>query len=265
MTENALNLRSVNWLSMTIPVLPGIEDPPRVLLVEEPRPLRDALAAALRSKGYEIECAHTEAQIFDKMRRWKPNLLLLDLSTHGRLGVHVYQYIQKEHGLPIIILAKAGEEDLVLRALESGVQDFVIRPIDLEAVSMRIDAALIAPPESTYGEEQAPEVVKVGPVVVYPYRRVVFIRGSEVHLPKLEYDLLFLLVRDPGRVRTRDEIFCNVWANRTSDPRTLNTHIQRIRAKVEIDKSHPRHVMTMRNVGYYFDSGEWSELITASG
>lgn len=238
---------------------------PRILLIEEPRPLRDALAAALRSRCFEIQCAHTGAQIFDLMRRWKPNLLLLDLSTYGRLEAPVCEYIQKELGLPTILLAQAGEEDLVLSTLQSGVQDFIIRPINLESVIMRIDAALMSPPDLPYREEHDLEAVKVGPVMIYPFRRTVFIRGREVHLPKLEYDLLFMLIRDPGRVRTREEILRSVWSNRTSDTRTLNTHIQRIRAKVEIDKSHPRHVMTMRNIGYYFDSGERPSVPTAFG
>jgi two-component system response regulator RegX3 len=238
--------------------MPALEDSPRVLLVEDPRPVRDALAAALRSRGYAIECANKEGQIFDIIRWWKPTLLLLDLSTHARLGVHLCQYLQREHGLPVIIMAKPGQEDRVLNALESGAQDFVIRPIDLEAVTMRIDAALMAPAPLRYAEE--PETITAGPVVVYPARRAVFIRGCEVHLPKLEYDLLLLLVRDPGRVRTREEILCDIWANRTSDTRSLNTHIQRIRAKVELNKSRPRHVITMRNIGYYFDGGENSAV-----
>jgi len=236
----------------------GLPDPglPRVLLIERPRPLRDALAAALRSRCFAIQCAHSEAQILDLITRWKPDLLLLDLSTYERLNAPVCEYVHNELGLPTILLAEAGEEDLVLSALQSGVQDFIIRPIDLQSVIMRIDAALMNPPSTPYRELQDLEAVKVGPVLIYPFRRTVFIRGSEVHLPKLEYDLLFMLVRDPGRVRTREEILCKVWDNRTSDTRTLNTHIRRIRAKVETDKSHPRHVMTMRNIGYYFDSGE---------
>ena len=240
---------------MTSAVLPDFALP-RILLIEEPRPLRDALAAALRSRCFKIECANTEAQIFDLMRRWKPNLLLLDLSTYGRLGAPVCEHIQKEVGLPTILLAQVGEEELVLSALQAGVQDFIVRPINLESVIMRIDAALMSPPNVPYRDEHDLGSVTVGPVMIYPFRRTVFIRGHEVHLPKLEYDLLFMLVRDPGRVRTREEILYNVWANRTPDTRTLNTHIQRIRAKVEIDKSHPRHVKTVRNIGYYFDSGE---------
>jgi len=199
------------------------------------------------------------------MRRWKPDLLLLDLSTYQRLSASAGEYIKKDLGLPTILLAEAGEEDLVLSALQSGVQDFIIRPIDLQSVIIRIDAALMNPPNLRYREGHDLEAINVGPVMIYPFRRTVFIRGSEVHLPRLEYDLLFMLVRDPGRVRTREEIFRTLWSNRASDTRTLNTHIRRIRAKVEIDKSHPRHVMTMRNIGYYFDSGERPIVPTALG
>ncbi len=249
---------------MASSVLPDLGFP-RILLIEQPRPLRDALAAALQSRCFEIQCAHTETQIFDLMRRWKPDLLLLDLSTYERLDAPVCEYIQQELGLPTILLAEAGTEDLVLSALQSGVQDFIIRPINLQSVIVRIDTALMNPPNLPYRESEDLEAVKAGPVSIYPFRRTVFIRGSEVHLPKLEYDLLFMLIRDPGRVRTREEILCNIWANRTSDTRTLNTHIQRIRAKVETDKSHPRHVMTMRNIGYYFDSGERPSVPLVNG
>jgi two-component system, OmpR family, response regulator RegX3 len=249
---------------MTSSVLCDAKDFPRLLLVEEPRPLREALAAALQSKGYAIRSVHSEAQLFDAMRLWRPNLLLLDLSTYGKLGIAARQHIQ-DKGLPSMIIAEVGEEERVLSALESGARDFVMRPIDLEAMTLRINAALLASNEPTIGEEQEPDAIHAGPVVVYPSRRAVVIRGREAHLPKLEYDLLFLLLCDPGRVRTREEILCHVWANRTSDYRTLNTHIQRIRAKVEIDKSRPRHVLTMRNIGYYFDSGEEPRISTASG
>ncbi len=230
----------------------GVEDLPRVLILDERRPLREALAAALRSRGYAIECADTDGRIFDVIRSWKPDLLLVDLSLTDRMGIPIFQHIRDDKAPPVIVVAKDGEEAQVLNALETGARDFVMRPIDLEIVTTRINAALMATPLPRQEDTSELEVIRSGPVVIYPRRRAVFIRSREVHMPKLEYDLLYLLVSDPGRVRTREEILRDIWANRTTDTRTLNTHIQRLRAKVEIDKSRPHHVMTMRNIGYYF-------------
>ena len=230
----------------------GVEDLPRVLILDERRPLREALAAALRSRGYAIECADTDGQIFDAIRKWKPNLLLVDLSLNDRMGIAVFKHFRDEKFPPVIVMAKSGDEAQVLSALQSGASDFVMRPIDLEIVTTRINAALMAMHSPRQENASEVEVIRSGPVVIYPPRRAVFIRAREVHLPRLEYDLLYLLVADPGRVRTREEILRKIWGERTTDTRTLNTHIQRLRAKIEVDRSRPRHVMTMRNIGYYF-------------
>ena len=191
------------------------------VILDERRPLREALAAALRSRGYAIECADTDGQIFDVIRNWKPNLLLVDLSLTDRMGIPVFQHIRDDKFPPVIVMAKNGEEAQVLNALETGARDFVMRPIDLEIVTTRINAALMATPLPRQENTSELEVIRSGPVVIYPPRRAVFIRSREVHLPRLEYDLLYLLVSDPGRVRTREEILRNIWADRTTDTCTF--------------------------------------------
>lgn len=244
----------------------GAKEETRVLLVQDPNPMRRALADALRVKGHEVECAGKEHKTVDILRWWHPHVMLVDLSTNGGLGISFCREMQREHGVPIIVLASEGQETQVLAALEAGARDFVTRPLDLDIVSMRITAALRESDQPL--DETRPEAVRAGPVVIYPQRRAVFVRGNEVHFPRLEYDLLVSLVRRPGNVRTRDELLSELWKNSSSDSRTLNTHIKRIRAKIELDPHHPRHVITMRRIGYLFEAGDDSpgaELFQTDG
>ena len=237
----------------------GIEVSPRVMVVDGPRPLRAALAGALEAAGYSVECAGTERQVFDLLTWWSPDVMLVDLSCDFGLGASFFRQIQGGHRLPVIVVAASGEEAKVLAALEAGARDFVIRPMNLDEVSLRISAILQRWTDKEPGNRipgRILDTIRAGPVVVYPARRAVVVRGNEVHFPAREYDLLLRFVRHAGEVQTKQALLNQFWGDSSSGAQTLNTHMRRLRAKVEIDPKNPRHFITIRNVGFRFDVGE---------
>jgi DNA-binding response OmpR family regulator len=225
----------------------------RVLLVEDPSPKLEALTGALRANGYKVECANAENAALDAIVQWQPKLILLDLSTRSGLGAGFCRNVRNEHNVPIVALASAGQGAQVLAALEEGADSFVVRPLNVEELTIRMKFILRT--SGAGPNEPVPVAYECGPIVIYPERRAVLVRGSKVEFQKLEYELLLVLARHPGRVRTRRELVTRLWPDRSEGPNNLKNLINRIRIKIEIDPHLPRHILTMRNVGYFLELG----------
>ena len=224
---------------------------PRILLVEDPGPMRNALADALRAKGYGIECAGSEGEAVDWLITWNPELVLLDLSVHDGLGMTICRRVHVQSDVPIVLVAAPGCEAQVLMGLEIGATDYMVRPLDLDAVALRIGTAMAQTVRHTVPNTE--RALVAGPLTINVATRTIVVRGQDVHFPRKEYDLLLSLVTQRGHIRTRRELFDELWDRGPEDPKTLDAHIQRIRKKIELDRSHPRHVITVRGIGYYFD------------
>ncbi len=187
------------------------------------------------------------------MGSWRPDLLLIDLLVRNGKGMDICRQLAGTTPSPVIVLAPVDAIDDLLEALDSGVTDYATRPLDGRALITRIHTTLtrFAPPNKPFVDE----VVEVGPLTIELSRRRVLVRGSQVHFAKMEYDVLVALAVRPGQILTGDELLEEIWGGRNlEDPRTLSTHIRRIRKKLEIRPGDPEHLLTVRGVGYYFNA-----------
>jgi len=223
----------------------------RILIVEDEDSFSDALSFMLRREGYEVFIAadgNTAVTEFDKHG---PDLVLLDLMLPGISGTEVCRIIRGKSTVPIIMLtAKDGEVDKVV-GLELGADDYVTKPFSSRELLARVRAVLRRHGEQ---DELLPPTIEAGSVRIDIERHVVSVRGEHVTMPLKEFDLLEFLVRNSGRVLTRNQLIDRVWgADYVGDTKTLDVHIKRLRSKIEIDPSNPVHIHTVRGLGYKFD------------
>ena len=223
----------------------------RVLVVEDEDSFSDALSFMLRREGYEVFVATDGNAAISEFDKHGPDLVLLDLMLPGISGTEVCRIIRGKSSVPIIMLtAKDGEVDKVV-GLELGADDYVTKPFSSRELLARVRAVLRRHGEP---EELLPPTIEAGPVRIDIERHVVSVRGENVTMPLKEFDLLEFLVRNSGRVLTRNQLIDRVWgADYVGDTKTLDVHIKRLRAKIEIDPSSPVHINTVRGLGYKFE------------
>ena len=223
----------------------------RVLVVEDEDSFSDALSFMLRREGYEVFVASDGNAAVSEFEKHGPDLVLLDLMLPGISGTEVCRIIRGKSSVPIIMLtAKDGEVDKVV-GLELGADDYVTKPFSSRELLARVRAVL-----RRHGdvEELLPATIEAGSVRIDIERHVVSVRGENITMPLKEFDLLELLVRNSGRVLTRNQLIDRVWgADYVGDTKTLDVHIKRLRAKIEIDPSTPIHINTVRGLGYKFE------------
>jgi len=224
----------------------------RVLVVEDEESISDALAFMLRKEGFEVSVAGTGPAALEEFDRAGADLVLLDLMLPGISGTEVCRSLRARSNVPVIMLtAKDGEIDKVV-GLELGADDYVTKPFSMRELVARIRAVLRRGGEA---EELLPGVVEAGPVRMDVERHTVTISGAAMPMPLKEFDLLELLLRNAGRVLTRGQLIDRVWgSDYVGDTKTLDVHVKRLRAKVEPDPAAPRHIVTVRGLGYKFEA-----------
>ncbi|CAN5858544.1 MAG: response regulator transcription factor [Geodermatophilaceae bacterium] len=224
----------------------------RVLVVEDEESFSDALSYMLRREGFEVAVAGSGPGALEEFDRHGADIVLLDLMLPGLPGTAVCRALRQRSAVPIIMLtAKDSEIDKVV-GLELGADDYVTKPYSARELVARIRAVL-----RRHGDSEKPEpaALEAGPVRLDPERHVVTVRGEAVPLPLKEFDLLELLLRNVGRVLTRGQLIDRVWgADYVGDTKTLDVHVKRLRAKIEPDPTSPRHVVTVRGLGYKFEA-----------
>jgi two-component system response regulator RegX3 len=223
----------------------------RIMVVEDEESFSEALSFMLRREGYEVEVAGDGNTAMDVFERHGADLILLDLMLPGLSGLEVCRQIRVKSQVPIIMLtAKDGEIDKVV-GLEIGADDYVTKPFSSRELLARVRSVLRRNGEP---EELMATTVEAGPVRMDVDRHVVTVRGETVAMPLKEFDLLELLVRNAGRVLTRAQLIDRVWgADYVGDTKTLDVHVKRLRAKVELDPANPHHLVTVRGLGYKFE------------
>jgi two-component system, OmpR family, response regulator MtrA len=217
----------------------------RVLVVDDDSSLSEMLTIVLRSEGFEPRVCPTGDQAMAIVREFKPDLVLLDLMLPGKDGVDVCRQIRGESGVPIIMLtAKSDTVDIVV-GLESGADDYVVKPFKPKELVARLRARL-----RTY-EDETPETLEIGDLTIDVAGHTVRRDDEQLSLTPLEFDLLVCLARKPWQVFTREVLLEQVWGYRhAADTRLVNVHVQRLRSKVELDPENPAIVLTVRGVGY---------------
>jgi two-component system response regulator RegX3 len=224
----------------------------RILVVEDEQSFRDALSYMLRREGFEVELAETGPAALELFERHGADLVLLDLMLPGLSGTEVFRAMRARSGVPVIMLtAKDSEVDKVV-GLELGADDYVTKPYSARELLARIRAVLRRRGEP---EELVPATLEAGPVRMDVDRHVVSVGGESVPMPLKEFELLELLLRNAGRVLTRGQLIDRVWgSDYVGDTKTLDVHVKRLRAKVEPDPGSPRHIVTVRGLGYKFET-----------
>jgi two-component system response regulator RegX3 len=226
----------------------------RILIVEDEESFSDPLSYSLRKEGYEVAVADTGTDGLRIFSAHGADLVLLDLMLPGMSGTEVCREIRRTSSVPVIMLtAKDDEFDKVL-GLELGADDYVTKPYSSRALLARIKAVLRRGQDSADAEEDT--TLTAGGIMMDVERHVVHVHGSEVALPLKEFELLEMLLRNVDRVLTRGQLIDRVWgANYVGDTKTLDVHVKRLRAKIEDDPKNPVHLVTVRGLGYKFESG----------
>jgi two-component system response regulator MtrA len=217
----------------------------RVLVVEDDPAAAEMLAIALRQAGFETAVVSEGPNALPAMRELKPDLVLLDLMLPGMSGIDVCKAIRAESGVPIVMLtAKSDTVDVVL-GLESGADDYMIKPPKTQELVARLRARL------RRTEAEPAEQLAIGDLTIDVPGHQVTRDGTPIALTPLEFDLLVALARKPRQVFTREVLLEQVWGYRhAADTRLVNVHVQRLRSKIERDPEHPEVVLTVRGVGY---------------
>jgi two-component system response regulator RegX3 len=221
----------------------------RILVVEDEETLSEAIAFLLSKEGFEVSVAATGPEAIAEFDKNGADLILLDLMIPGLSGTEVCRQIRTKSAVPIIMLtAKDSEIDKVV-GLEIGADDYVTKPYSSRELIARIRAVLRRGELSDITDGSGP--LEVGPVRLDVDRHIITVNGTPVALPLKEFELLEFLMRNSGRVLTRMQLIDRVWgSDYVGDTKTLDVHIKRLRAKIEIDPANPELIQTVRGMGY---------------
>jgi len=224
----------------------------RLLLVEDEPSLSAPLAFLLRREGYDVDIAETGPEALASWERDGADLILLDLMLPGMPGTEVCREVRSRSNVPIIMLtAKDSEVDIVV-GLELGADDYVTKPYSSRELLARIRAVLRRRVEPELEDDS---VLEVGDVRMDVDRHTVAVKGVDTPMPLKEFELLELLLRNAGRVLTRGQLIDRVWgSDYFGDTKTLDVHIKRIRSRIEPNPSEPHMLVTVRGLGYRFES-----------
>lgn len=217
----------------------------RVLVVDDDAALAEMLGIVLRGEGFDPVFCGDGAAAVDAFRSAKPDVVLLDLMLPGMDGIDVCRAIRAESGTPIVMLTAKSDTIDVVVGLESGADDYIVKPFKPKELVARIRARI------RRTDDVGAQVLSIGDLSIDVNGHTVR-RGSDVlALTPLEFDLLACLAKKPGQVFTREALLQEVWGYRhAADTRLVNVHVQRLRAKIERDPEAPEIVLTVRGVGY---------------
>jgi len=223
-----------------------------VLIVEDEESLADPLAFLLRKEGFEATVVADGPSALAEFERSGADIVLLDLMLPGMSGTDVCKHLRSRSSVPVIMVtARDSEIDKVV-GLELGADDYVTKPFSSRELVARVRAVLRRGAEA---EDVSTTALEAGPVRMDVDRHVVTVSGTTVPMPLKEFELLEVLLRNAGRVLTRGQLIDRVWgADYVGDTKTLDVHVKRLRAKVEPDPGNPKHLVTVRGLGYKFET-----------
>jgi len=234
---------------------------PHILIVEDDVELRGVLSQRLEESGYRVTSVDNGRRALESVHEEIPDLVLLDVMIPEVDGLEVCRQLRAEYPLIYVIMltARSEEMDRVV-GLEVGADDYVTKPFSLSELVARVRSALRRirlTEEESQKDGSTPEIFSFSGIEIDTMRRRVDVNGSEIQLTVLEYDLLLFLVRNPDRPFTRLQLLDKVWDIQYEGyDRTVDSHIQRLRSKIEKDQGNPRFIKTVWGVGYKFETEE---------
>jgi DNA-binding response OmpR family regulator len=220
----------------------------RILFVEDDEAIRETTRVALEDEGYVVDEATTGEEALQAFSRQAADCVLLDLMLPDLSGFEVCRALRQRSNVPIIMLTALSDTFDVVAGLEAGADDYVTKPFQSKELAARIRALL----RRARGVDTPSQLVRLGAdLEVLPDEGVVRRRGEEVHLTRTEFRLLCEMAASPGRMFTREMLLERVWGyGYFGEGKIVDVHVYRLRAKIEDDAANPRHVITVRGLGY---------------
>lgn len=228
----------------------------KVLVVDDEKLIVKGLRFSLEQDDMEVECAYDGEEALEMAKSNKYDLVLLDIMLPKLTGLEVCQQIREFSDVPVIMLTAKGEDMDKILGLEYGADDYITKPFNILEVKARIKAIIRRTGSKTKGvSEKKAQVLEAGDLRLDCEGRRLYISGVEVNLTAKEFDVLELLVLNPNRVYSRENLLKLVWGeDYPGDLRTVDVHIRRLREKIEPNPSEPKYVHTKWGVGYYYKS-----------
>lgn len=226
----------------------------RVLVVDDEKLIVKGIRFSLEQDGMEVDCAYDGGEALEMAKDKEYDIILLDIMLPVMTGYEVCQAIREFSNVPIVMLTAKGDDMDKILGLEYGADDYITKPFNILEVKARIKAIIRRTERKGNKEEKGNKVIEKGDMKLDCDGRRVFIAGKEVNLTAKEFEVLELLIMNPNKVYSRENLLKLVWgADYPGDVRTVDVHIRRLREKIEISPSEPRYVHTKWGVGYYFN------------
>ena len=229
-----------------------MSEPRHILVVDDEPQITRVLRTTLSTHGYDLRVANDGDAALDVMKDWAPDLVITDLSMPNMTGIELCRKIRTRSQIPIIVLSVKGEERTKIEALDSGADDYVTKPFNMNKLLARVRAQLRRVPALPKGATS----IEVGDFHINLEAHSVAVRGREVHLTPKEFELLAYMAQHPGKVITHRALLNAVWGGQSvQQPEYLRVFIGQLRKKIESEDS-PRYIVTEPWIGYRFDPGE---------
>jgi two-component system, OmpR family, response regulator RegX3 len=226
---------------------------PRLLIVEDDDRIRMSLRMALEDEGYTVKDVPTAEEGLADHTSTPADLVLVDLMLPGMDGFDCIRSLRKTGDVPIVVVSARDDTHDVVAALEAGADDYVVKPVAVKELSARLRA--LRRRASGTGESDAPKVLRFGEIELRPDAGEVLLGEDQVHLTRTEFRLLCELADQAGRVLSRQQLLDRVWGYDVfGDERLVDVHVGRLRRKVERDPANPKHLLTVRGLGYKLQS-----------
>ncbi|HJD27019.1 MAG TPA: response regulator transcription factor [Candidatus Blautia intestinipullorum] len=224
----------------------------KVLVVDDEKLIVKGIRFSLEQDGMEVDCAYDGEEAVEKAKENHYDIILLDLMLPKMDGMEVCQQVREFSNVPIIMLTAKGEDMDKILGLESGADDYITKPFNILEVKARVKAIMR---RTRKDSEEKTKTIESGDLRLDCESRRVFISGREINLTAKEFDVLELLVSNPNKVYSRENLLNIVWGYEyPGDVRTVDVHIRRLREKIEANPSEPKYVHTKWGVGYYFQA-----------
>lgn len=222
----------------------------KVLVVDDEKLIVKGIRFSLEQDGMEVDCAYDGEEALAMIQNKEYDIILLDVMLPKKDGFEVCQQVREFSSVPIVMLTAKGEDMDKILGLEYGADDYITKPFNILEVKARIKAIMR---RTTPKQKEAVKVIEDGDLRLYCDDRRAFVAGREMNLTAKEFEVLELLVLNPNKVYSRENLLKLIWGNDyPGDVRTVDVHIRRLREKIEDNPSNPRYVHTKWGVGYYY-------------
>lgn len=225
----------------------------QVLVVDDEKLIVKGIRFSLEQDGMKVDCAYDGEEALEMAKQKEYDIVLLDVMLPKMNGFEVCQAIRDFSAMPIIMLTAKGDDMDKILGLEYGADDYITKPFNILEVKARIKAIMRRSRGNGIASDRVGHVIEQEEMKVDLDSRRVYIREKEVNLTAKEFDLLEILIHNPNKVYSRDNLLKTVWGNDyPGDARTVDVHIRRLREKIEDNPSEPKYIHTKWGVGYFF-------------